>query len=130
MLFANAVPSAAAVFQLHGRGRSSPSAGQSHAAQLLPTDPDGVYSLTLANLVVGSAIRIEVAGTGALVEQRTAAASSEAFSIPAYAGASALNNLRTKVRKGSASPFYQPWETLAAAFDGAASIFVSQIPDE
>ena len=65
-----------------------------------------------------------------LVENRVASSPSEVFAVPAYVSGNAGNSLRIKVRKGSASPFYRPFETLTTAFVGAQSIFVSQIPDE
>ena len=40
------------------------------------------------------------------------------------------NDLRIKVRKGSGSPTYKPFETLATAIVGAQSIFIGQIADE
>lgn len=95
----------------------------------LPTDPVGVFSLTLTNLVAGSAVQVETLA-GVAVENRTATSDTEVFSIGAYAGGNPANSLRIKVRKGSSSPFYQPWETLATATPGSVSIFVSQIPDE
>lgn len=95
----------------------------------LPTDAIGALALTLENLVVGSAIRIETAA-GDLVAFRVAASSAEAFSVPAYVVGNPRNNLRIKVRKASAAPFYIPFETQATAYVGTASIFVSQIPDE
>ncbi len=88
----------------------------------------GTCNLTLTSLVVGSAIRIEVAATGALVEARTAASSSEAFSITVTG--SSDDDLRIKVRKGSSAPFYQPFETLATALVGAQSIYIGQVADE
>ena len=95
----------------------------------LATDSVGVFALTLTGLVIGSAIQIKTQA-GVTITNRTAAAASEFFSVPAYVSGSANNNLRIKVRKGSASPFYLPFETLASAIVGAQSIFVSQIPDE
>lgn len=95
----------------------------------LPTDPVGVFSLTLTNLVIGSAVQIE-ATDGTPLENRAVDTATEVFSLSAYAPGSPLNNLRIKVRKGSAAPYYQPWETLATATPGSASIYVSQIPDE
>ena len=100
----------------------------SFGVKRLPTDSIGTFVLTLTNLVVGSAIRIETQA-GALIEFRTAAASSEVFNVPAYSPGSASNDLRIKVRKGTSAPFYRPYETLATAAVGSQSIFVSQIPD-
>lgn len=94
-----------------------------------PDFPSGSMSLTLRNLVVGSAIRIETeAGVG--VFDGVCDASTEVISVPVYVAGSPLNDLRIKVRKGSSSPYYRPWDTLATAVPGASSIFVSQIPDE
>lgn len=96
----------------------------------LATDSIGNFTLTLTNVVVGSAIRIETQAAGTLIEFRTAAGSSEAFTIPAYSAGSPSNDLRIKVRKGTSAPFYIPYETLATAFVGAQSIFVSQESDQ
>lgn len=101
----------------------------SFSVAALPTDPLGAFSLTLTNLVIGSAVQIE-ATDGTPLDNRTVDTTTEVFSLSAYAAGSPLNNLRIKVRKGSAAPFYQPWETLATATPGSASIYVSQIPDE
>jgi hypothetical protein len=100
----------------------------SFGVKRLPTDSIGTFALTLTNLVVGSAIRVETQA-GALIEYRVAASSSETFNVPAFTAGSASNDLRIKVRKGSAAPFYIPYETLATAAVGAQSIFVSQIQD-
>ena len=97
--------------------------------QDIDTEPLGLFSLTLTGLVAGSAIRVETQA-GAAIEFRTATSSTEVFSVPAFGPGNAANNLRIKVRKGSAAPYYQPYETQATAFVGSQSIFVSQIPDE
>lgn len=97
--------------------------------QRLPEDSIGTYTLSLTGLVIGSAIQIETQA-GVAIENRTAGATTEVFSVPAYVAGNASNDLRIKVRKGSAAPFYRPYETLAIAFVGTASVFVSQIPDE
>lgn len=103
-------------------------AGGTVGIKRLPTDSIGTFMLTLTGLVVGSAIQIETQA-GAAIENRTAAGATEVFSVPAFAVGDASNDLRIKVRKGSAAPFYQPFETLATAVVGAQSIFVNQIPD-
>ena len=54
----------------------------------------------------------------------------ETISIPAYTSGNPYNALRIKVRKGTGSPTYKPFETLATAIVGAQSIYVGQIPDE
>ena len=89
----------------------------------------GAFSLTLQNVIVGSAIQIETTLGGPLFNT-TAATSSVLIPLLVYGDGSPRNDLRIKVRRGSGAPFYQPWETLAVAVIGAQSIFVSQIPDE
>lgn len=96
----------------------------------LPSESIGNFTLVLTNLVAGSAIRIEVAGSGALIEYRVAGSGVESFVIPAYAAGNPSNELRIKVRKGSEAPFYRPFTTQATAFVGSASVFVAQEPDE
>jgi hypothetical protein len=105
-----------------------PNAGLAAGVMRLPTDPIGTFTLTLTNLVVGSAIRVETQA-GALIEYRVADATSEVFTVPAYAPGNAANDLRIKVRKGTAAPFYKDYETLAVASVGAGSIYVVQVPD-
>lgn len=95
----------------------------------LPTDPIGTFSLMLTNLVVGSVIQVESLD-GEVLLNTTADQSAKVFSLQVYAEGAPLNSLRIKVRKGSSSPFYQPWETLATAVVGSQTIYVSQIPDE
>lgn len=94
-----------------------------------PDFPSGVMSLSLQNLAIDSVIRIETLA-GIAVFDGVADSAAEAISVPVYVLGSPLNNLRIKVRKGSASPYYQPWETQATAVVGSQSIYVSQIPDE
>ena len=110
------------------RGRFSQGGLHLISAQRLPTDSIGTFVLTLTNLVVGSAIRVETQA-GALIEFRTAAATSEAFNVPVFSPGSPANDLRIKVRKGSSAPFYIPFETLATGLVGAQSIFVNQVLD-
>lgn len=97
--------------------------------QRLPTDPIGVFSLTLTNVVTGSAIQIESQDGTTTLHNSTAAGSTVGITMQAYAAGSPLNDLRIKVRKGSAAPYYQPYETLTTAIVGSQSIYVSQIPD-
>jgi hypothetical protein len=97
--------------------------------QRLPTDPIGTFSLTLTNIAPGSAVQVETAG-GTSLHNGTSAGAEYGVLLDAYAPGSPLNSLRIKVRKGSSSPFFQPWETLATATPGSASIYVTQIPDE
>lgn len=111
------------------RGRFANVSMGSFARQSLPDDPVGVFALTLTNLVSGSAVHIESV-SGSVLASLTAGGDTEVIPLQAYAPGSALNDLRIKVRKGSSSPFYQPWETQTTAIVGSQSIYVSQIPDE
>lgn len=112
-------------------GKSRPVGACVSSVQALPTDPVGTFYLTLTNVVVGSRLRVESQVAGTSLYDGDAATSSPVITLSCYAGGNSndLNNLRIKVRKGTASPFYQPYETLATAIVGSASIFVSQIPD-
>jgi len=104
--------------------------GSPFGKQRLPTEPIGTFALTLTNLVTGSAIQIEdQAGTTTLYNG-TAASSSATLNLNAYQAGNSLNSLPIKVRKGNSTPFYRPYETLATAFAGAQTIYVSHIPDE
>ena len=109
-------------YELHG--------GVAVSRQSLPTDPIGTFTLTLTNVIIGSAIQIESQDGTTTLYNGTAASSSPVLSLSAYAAGSALNSLRIKVRKGSASPYYQPYETLTTAFVGSQSIYIAQIPEQ
>ena len=111
------------------RGRFYLVGGQMMERQRLSTDSIGNFVLTLTNLVVGSAIRIEIQGTGTLVEFRTAVGTSEVFTVPAYTNGNANNDLRIKVRKGTSAPKYQPFETLVTAAVGSQSVYIAQVAD-
>ena len=111
------------------RGRSILSNSEWITRLSLPSDPIGIFTLTLDNLIVGSAIQIE-ATNGTILHTTTATSGTEVLSIQAYAGGSALNSLVIKVRKGSGSPFYRPFETYTTSIVGSQSIYVSQIPEE
>ena len=96
----------------------------------LPTDPIGTFSLTLTNIVIGSRIHIEAQGDGTALHDSVADTANETINLSTYAAGSPYNALRIKVRKGTGSPTYKPFETLATAIVGAQSIYVGQIPDE
>jgi hypothetical protein len=108
---------------------SSPCGSGIHSIEKLPTDSIGTFVLSLTNLVIGSAIRIEVVSTGTLVEYRVADTTTEVFNVPAYSVGSASNELRIKVRKGSAPVLYKPYETIATAVVGSSSVYIAQVPD-
>ena len=110
-------------------GKSRPMGLCVFSVAALPTDQIGSFVLTLTHVIVGSAVQVE-SQSGASLYNGTAASSTVVIPLQVYSSGSPLNELRIKVRKGSASPFYQPWETLATAIKGSASIYVAQIPDE
>jgi hypothetical protein len=122
-------PTGAYTFVGHARGVVVPNFGGGLGVARLDTDPIGNFTLTLTNLVVGSAVRIEITSTGVEVAFRTAASTSEVFTIPAYSSGNPANDLRIKVRKGSTAPLYKPYDTQATALISAQSIFIAQIPD-
>lgn len=104
--------------------------GQTFSVERLPSEPIGDHTLTLENVVVGSRIAIrDQAGTTTLFDD-VAATSTVTVTLPVNGSGSPLNDWRIKVRKASAAPFYQPYETLMTASVGSSSIYVSQIPDE
>ena len=107
-----------------------PTGAGSFSVQKNETDSVGVFALTLTNLVVGSRIHIETEVGGSTLHDSVADATSKTISLSAYAPGSPYNALRIKVRKGTGSPTYKPFETLATAIVGAQSIYVGQIPDE
>lgn len=123
------VPSHPLTFSGLATGRSRPVGVCVSAVQALPTDPIGSFVLTLTHVIVGSAVQVE-SQSGTSLYNGTAASGTVVIPLQVYSAGSPLNELRIKVRKGSASPFYQPWETLATAIKGSASIYVAQIPDE
>ena len=124
------IPSPSWQFMGLSRGKTITSVGVSLGVCRLPTDPIGTFALTLTNVVVGSRIHIETQGDGTTLHDSVADSADETIVLSAYASGSAYNDLRIKVRKASESPTYKPYETLATAIAGSASIYVSQIPDE
>jgi hypothetical protein len=121
-MFASAIKS-------RGRGKVVCHTGQAVWEALRPTDPLGVFTLTLTNVVVGSRVNVSLQVAGTTLYDDLAAASTVVITLSGYTAGSANNDLRIKVRKGSAAPYYKPYETLATASVGAQLIYVSQIPD-
>lgn len=116
-----------------GHERPSYNNGGAEAADVGPYEFDNGYgnhpascALSLTNVVSGSSIRIEQAD-GTLREFRTAASSPEVFTLSVLGGAA--DNLVIKVRKGSAAPKYEPYQTSTTITSGAQSIYIAQIED-
>lgn len=86
------------------------------------------HTLTLNNVAVGSRVLIRDQANTTTHYDSVAATSTVEVTIAVYADD--RDNWIIKVRKASATPFYQPWETLMTAVLGSSSIYVSQIPDE
>ena len=124
------IPNPACQFFPLGRGNSVHLGGVALGVARLPTDPIGVFTLALTNVVIGSRIHIETQGDGTTLHDSVADATDETITLSAYASGNANNALRIKVRKGTGAPTYKPFETLATAVVGAQSIYVGQIPDE
>lgn len=100
------------------------------AVNPLPADmPLGNYALTLTNVAVGSRVHIASQDDTYIYVDEVVGTSEPVYSLGVF-GVYAMNQLRIKVRKGTDSPTYKPFETLATAVVGAQSIYVGQIPDE
>lgn len=132
------------------RGAFKNGFGYCLSQQLLATDPVGTTTITLSNVVNGSNIQIETQdGTVTRYSQQygpgvtlyDAATQYDAATLydsqastpivlDLYQQGSALNDLRIKIRKGSASPYYLPYETQVTATSAPISIYVSQTSDE
>lgn len=83
-------------------------------------------TLTLTNVVTGSAYRIEDTADDSLIEAGTAASSTVVVTM-SYPGSPLT--LRIKVRKGTAAPKYLPFDTQAVVGAAGASVFISQSVD-
>lgn len=129
MILSGHFPFVASAFVSRGRGPITLTAGAALWEQLRPTDPIGTFELTLTNVVIGSRVHVEKQSDGTSYYDQVAAATTVVINLSAYAPGSANNDLRIKVRKGSAATYYKPYETLATAIVGEQSIYVSQIPD-
>lgn len=86
------------------------------------------HTLTLENVVVGSRVLIRDQANTTTHHNAEAASSVVVVTIPVYGDA--RDAWTIKVRKGSASPFYQPYRTQMTATAGASTIYIDQIPDE
>lgn len=91
--------------------------------------PLDLFELTLTNVVVGSSYRVEEQASGALIAGGVAASSTVVIEVPVAATGDPSNDLRIKVRKGTAAPYYKDYETLTTAVVGSQSFYIAQIPD-
>lgn len=112
------------------RGRFNVNHLVSLSKQLLETDPIGTTTLTLQNVVNGSNIQIETQDGTVTRLFDTYTTGDPTITLDVYQPGNALNDLRIKIRKGSASPYYLPYETQVTATTEPIFIYVSQISDE
>lgn len=129
MLLSGQLPHVASSLVSRGRGPGTIQSGAAIWEALRPTDPLGVFTLTLTNVVVGSRVNVSLQAAGTTLYDDVAAASTVVITLSGYTAGSANNDLRIKVRKASSAPYYKPYETLTTAIVGAQSIYVSQIAD-
>lgn len=116
------------------RGPMRPQCSEVYSQQRLSTDALGTTTLTLTNVVVGSRYRIERQGDGSLATptanaEGVAGSSTVAITLDYYAAGNANNDVRIKVRKGTAAPKYLPFETQATLDAAAQSTYVAQVAD-
>lgn len=97
------------------------------SSQIFASDPIGVSTLTIKNMVAGSHWRLETKLTGAYVAEGDATGADLAVALSYY---QPPQTLALKVRKGTASPYYRPYDTETAVGAANASVFISQISDE
>jgi hypothetical protein len=95
----------------------------------------GTHALTLQNVPAGARVQVEDENGTTVLSSEIATGTNGTFvtyskTLQVYAGGSALNNWRIKVRKASTTPYYRPYETLMTATVGASSIYVSMIQDD
>lgn len=100
-----------------------------HGVFFAPLPGDALFDvdLTLQNVVSGSAWRVEDTADDSLVDSGSAVGGDITVTVPYYGSS---RTLRIKVRKGTSTPFYQAFETLATVGSSGGSVYVSQIPDE
>lgn len=84
-------------------------------------------TLTLTGVVVNSRVFIRDQANTTTHYDQIASASTIVIPVTLYGDSRDLWAI--KVRKASAAPKYQPFETQMTATPGAASLFVSQVPD-
>ena len=123
------------------RGRLAANHGRTYGRHRLSTDPLGTFTLTLKNIVVGSQYGIFRAGdnseatlSGSAAGLGTVGGTPGALvdlniTLDYFVGGSANNDLRVRVRKGTASTKYAPFETLATAGAGTVLAYVAQVVD-
>lgn len=85
------------------------------------------HTLTLTNVAVGSRVFIRDQANTTTHYDQIAASSTVEITVTIYGDA--RDNWRIKIRKASAAPYYQSYETLMTATAGNSSIYVNQLPN-
>ena len=85
------------------------------------------HTLTLTNVVVGSRVFIRDQANTTTHYDQIAAGPTVEITVTVYGDA--RDNWRIKIRKASAAPYYQAYETLMTAAAGSSSIYVNQLPN-
>jgi hypothetical protein len=108
--------------------RMQPSAlGLSIGVFRLPTDPLFYADLVLQNIVSGSRYRVIKDDDGTELSTGVAGSTTVTLTgLPVYANPQLV---KITVRKGTAAPKYQPFDTFAYMARGSVSAFIAQIPD-
>ncbi len=111
-------------------GRSAPGGLVPDGAARLASDPLYYASLTLTNVVGGSQYRVSRHDTGADLATGTVPGSGNVdytiTSIPCYANPQVAD---VTVRKGTAAPKYQPFDTRASIPKTGTTAYIAQVPD-
>lgn len=127
----------------YGRSKMWAQGLQVYGQHRLPNDASGTCTLRLKNAISGSEYGIFVYGTNAEatlngtpsgVGQITGGSPGDVisnFDIPLdyYPTGHANNTIRIRVRRGTSTPKYQPFETQALLQSGNVVSYIAQIPD-
>lgn len=105
-------------------------AGGSYSVNKLSTDAIGTCDIRIQNAVTGSRYRIEVSSTGTLAAEGDVASNDFTVNVPLYPAGNAANTLKVKIRKGTSSPYYRPFESQVTLSASGASTYVIQETDE
>lgn len=112
---------------------------QSLGESRLPTEPLGSFVLQVQNIVAGSEYGIFVSSTNAQATGVSSALNvvpgvdgtfvTMNLTLDYFSTGNALNNLKIRVRRGTSSQKYLPFETFATAGPGTVPVYVIQVPD-
>lgn len=106
-------------------GQWSTSNGNTMGRSRLPGEALFDVPITLTNVVVGSSWRVEETD-GTNIGSGTAISGTVTLNVPFYG---ANRQIIIKVRKGTTSPKYQPYQMPAVVTEYGSSVFVVQVPD-